>query len=364
MSGPFFRTIREMEAFYYPEVEIEDLLKTDAPILTSTTGVRNAIFGQKLWTWFTNQANTFGVLQKRPWEKSGYRAATVSATTGGIGINEASKIPDTVKPTFLEVTVPPQIVATAYDMSSTQLALAGKDDVVQWAETMQLMDETFLNSMDRDILANASGTTINNNFESIDRITGAKTGIDGSVVTGGHYDVYGLDRDGTTVNDSNLLHNSTVDRTLTLNLLDTVLQNVLPFADNHADVTGRVWITGYDTQERWQQLLQAQQRFTEGKFQTSVGGIQTADGAEGGFILAKYRGQPIFPDEHVSQDTISRVYNIDLNTLFVGVLKPMQHLESDDYQAIDKFAREGVDYMEGNLVCTKFKAQAQLRDLK
>jgi hypothetical protein len=130
-------------------------------------------------------------------------------------------------------------------------------------------------------------------------------------------------------------------------------------------VENKVIITGYDTLERIQQLIQAQQRFVgTTRVQMTVNGVQTVAGTEAGFDVSSYKGVPIIPDNNVLQDTLSRIYTLDLDNIHVGVLSPIQYLESGDFFANDKIGKEGLYYMHGEIVCTKFKAQGKVRDLQ
>ena len=95
------RTIQDMERMFYSNVGAEYITKTDAPVITSTTGVYNAVYGAMVWAALNQEANAFGILPKYPWVRSGWRVITARAgSTGDGGIVEDGTIPDTIKPDF------------------------------------------------------------------------------------------------------------------------------------------------------------------------------------------------------------------------------------------------------------------------
>ena len=357
-----------VNAFY--GAYFRDLRKADAPVATSTSGAYNPLFGPGLWVQINLQANAYGVLPKEPYRKSGYRAVTAAASTSGAGISEGGAVPDAIKPTFKEVEVGVKDVATAFQMTSRELALQGKDDVPTWEELQAEQGKEFASRLDISLTAD-NGTLASNNIESIDRVCGSYSEVTNctdsgdNAYTAGDLDIYSQDRDAAASwVDAYVSHNSGTDRTLTLSLINTLDANVRMYWDG-AGVNNKVYATGFDTLSRWGELMQAQQRFMEvGKASISVNGINTLPGQETGFDVQKYKGIPVIPDKNVQQDTISRIYLLDLDYLKVAVNQPVQYFQSRDYQHLGKFVQEGLYYAQMELACTKFRAQAKLRDLK
>ena len=368
----YFKTIEDMRRFWYDPANLAsinaEMQKADAPIKIGTTGVRNVIFGEKLFIQFVNSMTTFGILEKRPWPKSGYRAVTAAATTGKGGTSESGAIGDTVKPTFQEISIDPKLAHVPYEQSSLQTMVEGKDDTTRWADIVKEMHLEFINMLNR-ALNTDNETLASTNMESIDRIIGSFSEISGVGQTAGDLDIYGIDRDAAASwADAFVEHGSGTDRTLTLDLIDTTLTNIRPFWDPTKGNANKVMTTGNDTLERMQQLLVAQQRFND-KVTAKVGvnGIQTLTGAEAGFNIATYQEIPVFPENDMQQDTISRIYIIDKDNLHIGLGTPPQHLETrgpQDFILLDAFNLRAVDYMQGEAVCTKFKAQGKVRDLE
>jgi len=79
-----FRTVEEMEAYYYG-FGVGAIAKADAPVLTTTQGIYQAIFGKKVWSQLNQEANVFGILPKKPWDQSGWRVITARAAASGGG---------------------------------------------------------------------------------------------------------------------------------------------------------------------------------------------------------------------------------------------------------------------------------------
>lgn len=368
-AGNKIRTIQDLFYATYGTTLMEDSrLAKDAPVITSTTGARNILYGAALMAQVIVAANSFGALPKKPWSKSGYRVITAANTTDP-GIAENAAIPATTKPTMLAVDVTIRVLAKSFDMSSTQLKLAGKDDVVTWEELQTYSAQEYKNVLNRALHVNmgtltgpsADGT----GMQSLDRVVGSSVENTNQSYTAADEDIYGIDRSGATGlwADAYVSEAATVDRYLALSHLDTMLQNVEPYWAEGSRAN-KVCITGYDTSLRIAQLLQSQLRYTKERVTMTVNGVKTAPGADAGFEVASYDGIPIIRDSNVNADTISRIYMVDLDHTWIGMLQPITYLESEDYQAIDKFGREGVYYMEGELVCDLFKANGKVMDLK
>jgi len=364
------RTIEDIEReFYWNPLENlgigqEDFAK-DAPVITTTTGAMNVVYGAKLWDELCTEYNIFAALPKKPYQKGGYRLITAAGNSTGRGIDESAAIPATTKPTFAEINVPAKEVSVSFDMSKKQLALQGKNDVVTWDELKAYTETEFKKCANVPLLS-TSGTTAGYNFESIDRVCASHsedtscTDAAGNAFDENDNDIYLLDRDSTSTYDAYVGHNSGTDRTFTMSLVDTLLDNIRPYWKSRAN---KVIITGYDTFSRMNQEMGNQLRYDSRNITFDVNGVQVT-GKETGFMAAMYQDIPILTSNDVVKDTISRLYVLDLDRIEMGILEPVQYFESEDYQAIDKFAREGVYYMSGELVATGFHCHGKLRDLK
>ena len=387
MSGSrgYLRTIEDMERLYYGAGAGQnawaysgtDLLKADSPLMSTTSGTYQAIFGRKVWSQLNQEFNAFSIMPKKPWEKSGWRVVTAKpdATKGG-GVPENATLPDTTKPTFLHVNDKPRTVAHTFDLTETAMFLADKDDGLGDARAVMKMEmakhhaETINKMLLKDIQYRS--TTLND-FDSIDRITSSpkieKASTFGDVAAGDH-DLYNVSRpEGATQQwyDANVDAGvAGAERPLTLNILDGMFRSVWERGGQP-----KVILTGYDTLEKIQQLLQPQQRFTEmKKVVPGVNGVKGVPGMEAGFIVATYNGVPIIPSKDVYSEGgsgISRLYFLDTDYTYFCTAKPTLYhesgIETGDPFGINRLGQMGMFHTMGNLWQLFFGAHGKVRDL-
>ena len=391
MARNYVRTVTDMERYYYGAGNSmgytytgSELLKADAPMLSTTAGTYQAIYGRKVWSQLNQEFNAFSILPKKPWERSGWRVITDKPNSGTVhgGIAENGTLPETVKPVFQHVAAKPKTIAHSFDVSEVAVFLADKDDGLGDMRSVlkEEMGKHHAEMVNKMLLTDCS-TTAGNNFESLDRITAAEA-ADGSGSTttlkttssnnhadDGDLDIYSIDR--RTNSWSSAEVNCAADttagnkRVLSLDHLDTIFQQVWERGGNP-----KVILTGYDTLMRLQQLLQAQQRFMEEKRVTpTYNGVKGVPGIEAGFIVATYNGVPIIPSKDVVKtDGLSRMYLLDTDYMYFSTAIPTQYFESGietgDPFAINRLGQEGLYRTMGEIWTTFFGAQASIRDLK
>ena len=242
--------------------------------------------------------------------------------------------------------------------------LGTKDDGL--GDVMKVMREEMgkhhAEMINKMLLAPVS-TAASNNVESIDRVCSS---LSEDALSATNSDIYGIDRSDTAYSwaDAYVNHNSGTARTFTIDMLDTALTSLRQAGSNP-----KVIVTGYDTIERIQQSLQAQQRFMGRELVVpTYGGIKGIPGAEAGFNVATYQGIPIIPSKDVKQDTISRIYILDTDYLAFKVALPTMYFESGmskkDPFGINYLGDEGLFRTMGELICTRFNVQGKIRDLK
>ena len=375
MARNYMRTVNDMERYYYGAGSSmgysytgSELLKADAPLLSTTAGTYQAIYGRKVWSQLNQEFNAFSVLPKKPWDRSGWRVVTAkpSFVVGG-GIAENGTLPETTKPTFQHVAAKPKTVAHSFDMSEVAIFLNDKDDGLGdirsvLKEEMGKHHAEHINKMLTTDVTTAAG----NDIESLDRVT---TG-NNQMTSGTHYntndeDIYSITRGSNTwafAEDN--ADSSSVNRTLTLDHLDDLFQKIWVRGGNP-----KVMLTGYDTLMRIQQLLQSQQRFMEEKrVVPTYNGVKGVPGVEAGFIVATYNGVPIIPTKEMASDGISRIYMMDTDYLYFSTGKPTQYFESGietgDPFAINRLGQEGLYRTMGEIWTTFFGGQGSIRDLQ
>ena len=379
MARNYIRTVTDMERYYYGagnsmgySYSGSELLKADAPMLSSTGGTYNAIYGRKVWSQMNQEFNAFSILPKRPWDRSGWRVLTDKPNSGAVhgGVAENATLPDTVKPTFQHVAAKPKTVVHTFDMSETAIFLADKDDGMGDIRSVlkEEMGKHHAEMTNKMLLLDVD-TKADNGFESIDRVTtGDSTGMTaGTHYTAGREDIYSINRDGSANSWSYAEVNAdtgATDRVLSLDQLDDLFQKVWVRGGNP-----KVMLTGYDTLMRLQQLLQSQQRFMEEKRVTpTYNGVKGVPGMEAGFVVATYNGVPIIPSKDVKADTISRMYFLDTDYMYFSTAIPTQYYESGietgDPFAINRLGQEGMYRTMGELWTTFFGGQGSIRDLK
>ena len=377
MARNYVRTVKDLERYYYGAGNAmgysysgSELLKADAPLLSTTSGTYQAIYGRKVWSQLNQEFNAFSILPKKPWDRSGWRVVTAkpSFTLGG-GVAENATLPDTTKPTFQHVAAKPKTIAHTFDMSETAIFLADKDDGMGdirsvLKEEMGKHHAEHINVM----LTTDVDTPAGNDLESLDRITSNAV----SMTTGTTHisaatdvDIYSIDRSANTWSDAEVSVNATsTNRNLSLDHLDAIFQQIWTRGGNP-----KVMLTGYDTLMRIQQLLQSQQRFMEEKRVTpTYNGVKGVPGVEAGFIVSTYNGVPIIPSKDVAADSLSRIYMLDTDYLYFSTGIPTQYFESGietgDPFAINRLGQEGLYRTMGEVWTTFFGGQGSIRDLQ
>ena len=396
MARNYTRTVQDMERYYYGAgtnmgfgYSGSELLKADAPLLSTTAGTYQAIYGRKVWSQLNQEFNAFSILPKRPWDRSGWRVVTAKPSTAvGGGIAENGTLPDTTKPTFQNVAAKPKTIAHSFDMSEVAIFLNDKDDGLGDIRSVlkEEMGKHHAEHINQMLLQDVD-TPAGNDLESLDRVTANAALVDTTGTgyaanlaannnTTGHtahvsaasdLDIYSIDRSANTWSDAEISLASDAgltERTLSLDHLDEMFQKIWIRGGNP-----KVMLTGYDTLMRIQQLLQAQQRFMEEKrVVPTYNGVKGVPGVEAGFIVATYNGVPIIPSKDVAPDGISRIYMLDTDYLYYSTAKPTQYFESGietgDPFAINRLGQEGLYRTMGEVWTTFFGGQGSIRDLK
>lgn len=380
----YIRTIEEMETLYYGRMADLLLRKADDPLLTTTSGVYNAVYGALVWLQLNLEANVFGALPKYPWIRSGWRIAiTKPGTTASGGVAEGGAIPDSMQFTYAEVSTKPKQIAHVIEVSDIQhfIATETEDDAFGSTEQQRfLMGVRHKDAMNEMLMVNVetqtktadySGTSA---FETLDRVVSSDSEEDAFGGTFNNwYDIYGLDRDTATTYDSQVLHNSGTDRSLT----DDLIKN-LYFKCRKAGGNPSFWLTGYDTYNAILGLYVHYGRYVLGEqnIQVGVNGIQTANGIEAGFQVATLYGLPVIVSKDVPADTIDRIFLLDISDvegfglprLGLMIAKPVQYYEagisSGNPFAIGKLTNKGMFRTMGEMVARNLTFQGKLRDLK
>ena len=387
MARNYLRTVTDMERYYYGagsnmgfHYSGSELLKADAPLLSTTAGTYQAIYGRKVWSQLNQEFNAFSILPKKPWDRSGWRVVTARPdTTKGGGIAENGTLPDTTKPTFQNIAAKPKTIAHTFDMSEVAIFLNDKDDGLGDIRSVlkEEMGKHHAEEINKMLLQDVT-TPAGNDYESLDRVTSGSITASGDAAdtmdfggagndygAAGDEDIYSIDRSGNSWSEAEVNTSGAkgTNRVLSLDHLDDIFQKIWVRGGNP-----KVILTGYDTLMRLQQLLQSQQRFMEEKRVTpTFNGVKGVPGVEAGFIVATYNGVPIIPSKDVQPDGISRMYFLDTDYIHFSVAKPTQYFESGietgDPFAINRLGQEGLYRTMGELWTTFFGGHGSIRDL-
>jgi len=388
MLGPEnVRLLEEMIEQNYGNVprspaEIRDIAKTDAPILSTTTGYFNATFGASVFQQLNESAVLFGLLPKFAYKRSGFRAQTTRFKNSGIGVAENAAVPDSVKPTMAQITVGIKEQAITMEYSERQRLLAGTMDDVGFdvAQLLERAKQSFAYALDADMNV-AMETLASNNIESIDRVCSSYAEITNCGETAGDADIYGLDRDAAaTYADAYVSHNSNTARALSDKIVRSLVSNTTLAG---ADPKTQFWYTGEDTYSNLCAMYGTQMRYvqpSDNPFRASTNPTQDGKGGGSNFgmEMATLYGRPIYvapSDKVVKSGTsvISNLYLLDIGydaiyrepKLGVKVLQAPIIAETTlaNYPAHAKLGNEHVLYSAMELECKRFNIQGKARDL-
>jgi len=363
-------SIEELMAKYYPTKAIKK-----AGIFTAGTYGSGTfwepLFGAKAWSWLNEEANIFAILPKEPWSKSGWRIITTRAhsTSGGIATTSQASLPTAQSITFYQMYALPKSMAHMFDIGEMTQFLSSVDDAIELLPVYREQtgkDHAFCINYQLGLRMETSAAS--NDIESIDRIVSSQSEIqNNSDISDAESNMYssGYNLNSATTWDSQVNHNDSTDRDLTLTLIDTVLQTVWD-----AGGQPKVLLTGTESLMRWQQLLEAERRFMNtARIVPTFGGVKgLAPGVEAGFMVATYHGIPILTSQHCpDHDTIESIYYLDTDFLKAAIAKPTVYSETGagkDFLTTGYFSYKGMYETSLELRAYRFNTHGKLTDLK
>ena len=383
------RTIYDMMRVDYPHIYSDDMLnaitKADAPYLSSTTAMYNAVHGAEAVHQIIQEDNVRRLLPKVPYLRGGVRFITAAGTTSGVGIAENAAVPDTVKATLANVDYGIKERSYSFNVSARMEFLSMLEDDAwsqgggAFAAARYFAQLEFNKTLNRELTTNVT-TLAGNNFESIDRVVSSYAEVNScGDIDANDSDIYGINRDaGATYADAYVNHNSNTDRDLTLDLCKDVLENVQPnwggpeVGGQPGNYENKIWLTGYDTKNVIEQIFEEQNTYRNNGMRVSVGmnGVQTLPyGSEAGMLVNTLYGIPLFVSDDVpASGAISNLYLLDLNHLKMGVGIPPMYFEAGFSKGtvgeLDAFQNLGIYYEMGELLATRFNVHGKIRDLQ
>ena len=397
------KTMEDFEHLCYSSAGADWIRKSGDPLLTSTAGVYNEIYGELAYSQLNTEGNFFQVLPKYPHANSGIRMITARPEEVGLGYLEGGNIPVTKKFTFEQKKAAVRNWANSFEVSETMemMAQRGIDDTfgslaqrrpLQATHHAEMLNRMLLHDVSADALAGQTGGGVAGdrsvtsdllnwpNFETVDRQISSKSERD---AYNGSYNEWWnpyhgteFDRDSVTTWDSYVDHTSGEGtRELEDDLIRDLNQNVLERGGNPT-----FYFTGHDSYNKMIGLYSGQVRYQgivgTQQTQITVNGVSTATGIGVGINIPTIYNKPVFLSKDVKKDTISRIYLCDTSDpegngvprLGMRMFAPTQYFEGGMSQGqpivTGKFTSIGIYRTMGELICTAYNAQGKIRDLE
>jgi hypothetical protein len=380
-----FRTIEDMENFYYGGLNADMIKKTDDFSISADTAIWVRVVGAKVWSQINYEANTFAGLPKEPWIKSNWRLETSAGHSFPSGAlpegsaNAFTSISEAIHPTLANITTVPRLVDHAWGATWLQMALAdaGADDTIGATYLARQCGDSHIRAISAALCQDVDTPALTS-MESIDRVSSssAETAHTSAPADG---DIYTLNRDGSTAYDAQVSSSGSAAgnlRDLTVNLVDSVWASITSAGGGLGD--GYVIFTRYNTIKEWSALLEAERRFNvlgEATFIPRAGEASAVTpGLEVGFNVATYFGIPIIPcKDYDSSRAAVRTNEVGpinfINTKYnrVAMLQPTVYTQSnwpEDTIRIGTHGTEGHYYTIGELRCYNFVVNGKVTDIK
>lgn len=376
--------------------ELEEFVKADAPLQTSTTAALNPIYGQTVYSQLNNDVSFFAAIGKQPWTTSGIRVKTANSSSLVTGLDETDALPASTLPTYALIKFPLKQCVTRLDWTAKmqRQSVSGDDAIPTPAQLKMDKTEEHALGLNLALLANAetvasnasanySGVTL---FEALDRIISCDAEEDD---LGGDYSGFydpwtgsaTIDRDSGTTYDSVVVHGDgtncyqtgnpdfTTDVTINLDAKDELVKQCLK---NGLKKSNGFWLTGWDTYYRLKQIYEVKERYMNpARVTMSVNGVTTVNGSEVGFEISTMDDMPIIIDNNCPKDTIDKLYLIDRSSIFLRVATPTTaiNLGYPAFSTIGSTLAQRLGYgevllTEGELVATRFNTSGKLCALK
>jgi len=316
-----------------------------------------------------------------------------------------------IAPKYSTLFTSPKIIAHQFEFSELAMEMAQIDDGIgdiraqmredmgkHHAEVQNQMLVMPLEAYDFDGGITSGVSTIERNYTSLLKIVSnnaelqnmkandlIKNGtFDDTTLTNGKAEtstLYGnSDRAGTNSTFMNAVVNSggtglssysaTGQRGLTLSIINQTLREI-----RQNGGSPKVILTGYDTLQTLSDLLQAQERFMDGKeIVPTVNGVRGVKGQEVGFRVSTYYDIPLIPvaampsTKHHSLTTgLSDMLILDTDHLWLSVMKPTQYFEdgisNGNPFGVGTLGNQALYRTIGEVGCSYFRGQGKITNL-
>ncbi len=356
-----YLTMQDMLNAYYPHTSG---IRTKAGITTATPNYRNTIYGTTVFNAlvYADELLT-GILPKNPWDHSGFRIRT-RRTKQSPGIAEGAPLPDPDIPEIVQVKIRGKEMVKTAKITRLAYDTEASDDNVRWAEASDDARQAYLDDINSAMLADAEAGLAGNNPESIDRIIASHEELTTHGITANYLDIYGIDRDAAASWADSYVDCAADARALDLDMLGHAVTKCKPHWANKSK-DGKVWVTGYDTVERIEQLLELKHHYVNSiEVKISLGGL-SVEGVNAGIEVSTYKKIPIVGVGSVAQPEgeLARIYLMDTDRIGFSVISPTEYIESNDPIVLKEYSRLGAYYTSGEIIATGFGGHGKIRDI-
>tara|TARA_R100000773_G_scaffold23034_2_gene20328 strand:- start:1624 stop:3006 length:1383 start_codon:yes stop_codon:yes gene_type:complete len=311
-----------------------------------------------------------------------------------------------IAPKYSTLFTSPKIIAHQFEFSELAMELAQIDDGIgdiraQMREDMGKHHAEVQNQMlvmplevyDFDGGVTTTIATIERNYTSLLKVISSNEELQNmkanDLIKNGTYDdtdttngvaevstLFGnSDRAATTSSFMNAVVNdgtysASGQRSLTLSLINQTLREI-----RQNGGSPKVILTGYDTLQTLSDLLQAQERFMDGKeIVPTVNGVRGVKGQEVGFRVSTYYDIPLIPvaampsTKHHSLSTgLSDMLILDTDHLWLSVMKPTQYFEdgisNGNPFGVGTLGNQALYRTIGEVGCSYFRGQGKITNL-
>ena len=406
--------------------DIADAAASGVTGISTTTGLHNVLYGQKVWSMLNREVNALSMISKRPYTSSGWRvlkarpfggsgntlaeALTAGTGSGGIGedaphADEIGGVPEnaglstaadglgSMAPTYAQLFMSPKIVAHQFDFSELAMEMAKIDDGIGDIRAQMRKDMGIAHAESQNMMLVmplehygevSAMPDIERNYTSLNKIITSRAellAIDGGVIatdttsaSNALGKIYGDERfTAASFLDATISFNgayaSSDVRPLTLTIVNDLIRQL-----REAGGTPKVILTGYDTIQAMADLLQSQERFMDRKeIIPTVNGVRGVKGAEVGFRVATYYDIPLIPVKDMASTgqgatKISDMMFLDTDHLWLAVMKPTQYFEdgiaNGNPFGVGRLGNQALYRTIGEVGCSFFKGQGKITNLQ
>ena len=385
-----------VNAYYKGGLDISQrygISKATDDLTTSDDTYFNTMFGASVFNNLNTKSDVFKLLRKEGWTQSGWRVLTdrtVAASNKGIaeggdfgptGAAVEGDVPDIV-----EVSATMKEIVSPYTVSTRAALLSEADDGVKGLATFLRQQAAEAHSFYIDqMLCTDPATPAVNNMESLLRVAMDDTVT--TALTATDADMYGgtiIDRSTASAWHHGYVDHGTIgggnetERPLTLSMLDQIIQNAIEAGAQYSDL---IFLTGYQQLTEIKQLITSNagsgatwRMALESQAPKGTNGVASEPGMNLDGRVGYYDSIPIYATQHLkdpmanatggSTAGMGPVLLLDMSSLYVKIAAPTTFLAQEDLANVAALKRNYAFLTAGELICTKFKTQGQIRGLE